>query len=172
MITRHCNLCSSDKPNGDFYRGLTYCKACHKEKREAYYQKNKEKKIKYAIEYRKNNINKVRNKVNEYYKGRRQTDIEFRLRECLRARINSGLNRHLSGGEFGTSLELLGCDIVTWKQHLEKQFTSEMNWNNYGVYWEIDHIFPISKGGSFHYINTQPLTVLENQTKSNKIWQN
>ena len=47
-----------------------------------------------------------------------------------------------------------------------------MNWNNYGTYWEIDHIYPISKGGSFHYINTQPLTVLENQVKSNKIWQN
>ena len=50
-----------------------------------------------------------------------------------------------------------------------------MNWDNYGEYWEIDHIYPLSKGGSFHYINTQPLTVLENQIKSNKttqIWQN
>lgn len=168
MITKHCNLCSSDKPYNEFYNGLTYCKSCHKEKREAYYQKNKEKKIKYAINYRKDNINKVKNKVNEYYKKRRQTDIEFRLRSSLRTRINNGLGRYLSGGKFGNSLELLGCEINEWKNHLEKQFKSEMNWDNYGTYWEIDHIHPLSKGGSFHYTNTQPLTVLENQTKSNK----
>lgn len=174
-MIKHCNLCNTDKSINDFYKGLTYCKVCHKKNREAYYIKNKQKKIEYAIQYRKNNINKVRNKVNEYYKERRQTDIKFRLRECLRARINSGLNRHLSGGKFETSLELLGCDIDTWKLHLEKQFTPEMNWDNYGEYWEIDHIYPLSKGGSFHYTNPQPLTVLENQIKSNKttqIWQN
>jgi hypothetical protein len=171
-MTKHCNLCDSDKSINDFYKGLTYCKACHKKNREIYYIKNKESKIKYASEYRKLNIDKVRNTVNVYYKKRRQTDIEFRLRESLRARINSGLNRDLNGGEFGTSLELLGCSIQIWKNHLEQQFTSEMNWDNYGSYWEIDHIYPLSKGGSFHYTNTQPLTILENQTKSNKICQN
>ena len=44
-----------------------------------------------------------------------------------------------------------------------------MNWDNYGKMWEIDHIFPLSRGGSFHYTNTQPLTILENRTKSNNI---
>ena len=63
---------------------------------------------------------KLRNKVNEYYKERRRTDIKFRLRECLRARINSGLNRHLSGGKFETSLELLGCDYRDWETTLRK----------------------------------------------------
>ena len=44
-----------------------------------------------------------------------------------------------------------------------------MNWGNYGTYWEIDHTFPLSKGGSFHYTNTQPLTIEENRSKGNKI---
>ena len=43
-----------------------------------------------------------------------------------------------------------------------------MNWDNYGSYWEIDHIKPLSKGGSFHYTNTQPLTVKENRRKGAK----
>ncbi len=34
---------------------------------------------------------------------------------------------------------------------------------------EIDHIHPLSKEGSFHYTNTQPLTVKDNRIKSNKI---
>ena len=168
-MIKHCNLCNSDKTIDNFYKGLSYCKECHKINRNNYYKNNKNKKIKYALDYRKNNIDKVRNIVNEYCKKRRQTDIKFRLKENLRARINSGLNRHLSGGKFNTSSELLGCSIEKWVYHLEQQFSSKMNWDNYGTYWEIDHIYPLSKGGSFNYINTQPLTIIENQQKSNKI---
>jgi 5-methylcytosine-specific restriction endonuclease McrA len=51
--------------------------------------------------------------------------------------------------------------------YLESQFTTDINWENYGIYWEIDHIKPLSKGGSFHYTNTQPLTISENLSKSN-----
>jgi hypothetical protein len=168
-MIKHCNLCNSNKNVDNFYKGLSYCKECHKKNRDNYYKNNKDKKIKYALDYRKNNIDKVRNNVNEYYKKRRQVDVEFRLKEVLRARINGGLNRHLLGGKFNNSLELLGCEIKTWIIHLEQQFTLEMNWDNYGIYWEIDHIYPLSKGGSFHYTNTQPLTIIENQQKSNKI---
>jgi 5-methylcytosine-specific restriction endonuclease McrA len=44
-----------------------------------------------------------------------------------------------------------------------------MNWDNYGVDWEVDHIHPLSKGGSFHYTNTQPLTIEENRSKGDKL---
>lgn len=39
----------------------------------------------------------------------------------------------------------------TWKElrsHIESQFTSRMRWSNWGTYWEIDHIKPLS---SFRY---------------------
>ena len=39
-MIKHCNLCNTDKSINDFYKGLTYCKACHKKNREAYYIKN------------------------------------------------------------------------------------------------------------------------------------
>jgi hypothetical protein len=32
-----------------------------------------------------------------------------------------------------------------------------MNCENYGEVWEVDHIIPLSKEGSFNYKNTQPL---------------
>lgn len=54
----------------------------------------------------------------------------------------------------------------------------EMNWNNHGEVWEIDHIIPCSnfdltkeeeQKKCFHYLNTQPLTFEENRSKSDKI---
>lgn len=52
------------------------------------------------------------------------------------------------------------------KQCIEQQFKPEMNWDNHGEMWEIDHIKPCSifdltdfkqQEICFHYSNTQPL---------------
>ena len=58
-----------------------------------------------------------------------------------------------------------------YKIYLEKRFDQHMTWDNYGKdgYWEIDHTHPLSKGGSFHYTNTQPLSIIENREKGDKI---
>lgn len=70
----------------------------------------------------------------------------------------------------------------TWRQlseHLEAQFTQEMNWDNWGSVWELDHIKPVS---SYRYEmieceefrecwglkNMRPLLRVDNQTKGNK----
>ena len=76
--------------------------------------------------------------------------------------------------------EYLGYSFETLKLHLERQFTTEMNWSNYGTYWEIDHKIPISWFNTEDYItvhdyildvwkieNIQPLTCFENGSKNN-----
>ena len=100
-------------------------------------------------------------------KKRRLVDIDYRLHQNLRAQIN---RKTLSKGG-NTSLEFLGCSIDEYKIYLEERFDQHMTWDNYGKngYWEIDHIHPISKGGSFHYNNTQPLSIIENRIKGDKI---
>jgi hypothetical protein len=61
---------------------------------------------------------------------------------------------------------LLGCSFNDCKQYLEQQFKPEMNWDNHGEVWEIDHIKPCDsfdltdieqQKQCFHYNNTQPL---------------
>lgn len=37
----------------------------------------------------------------------------------------------------------IGCDVTIFKFHIERQFTPEMNWQNYADIWEIDHIKPL-----------------------------
>ena len=87
----------------------------------------------------------------------------------LKDNVSHYIRRVLDGGKSGSYKKYLGCDIEDYKQYLEQKFTDKMNWDNYGAYWEIDHIIPTSKGGSFHYSNTQPLSVTENRSKSDKI---
>ncbi len=73
-------------------------------------------------------------------------------------------------------MQLLGCSLEEFVQHIENQFKSGMSWNNYSE-WEIDHVKPLSlfnlaDGGQLReamsLINIQPLWRSENRRKSNK----
>ena len=105
----------------------------------------------------------------------KECDFHGYLGSIVRHRIWSALkkNKELSSKEY------LGCDTNILKEHIEKQFTEGMTWDNYGK-WHIDHIVPIKykKDGlvpsleevkeRLHYINTQPLWARENKAKGNR----
>lgn len=84
--------------------------------------------------------------------------------------LRNDINRRLKSKNKSKKIELLGCSIEEWVVHLEQQFDTHMSWDNYGKggYWEVDHIVPLSKGGSYHYTNTRPLNTKENQKKGNR----
>jgi hypothetical protein len=74
------------------------------------------------------------------------------------------------------SKQILGCDYIELKQHLESKFTEGMNWDNYGK-WHIDHIYPSSLAETEeeiirlnHFTNLQPLWAEDNIRKGNKLW--
>lgn len=94
----------------------------------------------------------------------------------VRSRIYSAM-KHMKSKR---SLEYLGCDIQTYRNHLENQFKDGMSWSNYGL-WHIDHIIPLKYSmckmikltpevieQRLHYTNTQPLWASENIRKSNR----
>lgn len=134
-----------------------------KEYAKIYYQQNKEQRLEYTKIYK----SKSESKERQCYlkKIKKQKDINFRLHENLRSRLSNALKGRVKN----TTIEELGCSIEEFKLHLEKLFDENMNWENYGSYWEIDHIQPLSKGGSFHYTNTQPMHFSENRSKGNRV---
>jgi hypothetical protein len=136
-----------------------------------YCSRNKEKILKWAKKARM----KRKDKFNKYIRDRLKTDINFKLRKTIRARIRLALKNDKKRSK---TLKLLGVNnIITAKKHLEKLFKPRMTWKNHGK-WHIDHIIPCSsfdltkaseQRECFHYTNLQPLWASENLSKGNRI---
>jgi len=160
LNTKICNKCGIEQEVIDdnfricrYSNGKEYfkaiCRQCenegskkyntsHAEERWTYNNQPKEKARK--KEWKKNN----KNKINEAERKRRLTDVCFKLRKnCSRA-INRMLKK-TNGSKFNHSiLEYLPYNVEELRKHLEFQFSAKMTWDNYGEYWEIDHIMPQS----------------------------
>jgi hypothetical protein len=141
-----------------------------------YYENNREKIFQNVNEWRLNNKEKVKTSINkwnknnrEYFKKYRQNQWDnnpnFRLRIILGNRLNECLKKSKTNKN-SNIISLLGCTLEECKLHLEKQFLPEMNWENHGKIWEVDHKIPCSlfdltkkeeQKKCFHYTNLQPL---------------
>lgn len=161
-----CTRCKQEKELSEFYidrskkDGLySSCKICVKltkaqniEVRRKYNKEHKREMAEYSKKYSETHKNEIKKYKKQYYEENKQqileqqrkryeTDPMFRLNSCIR----SNMNNHLKGQK----AEISWKDIVNYtleelKQHLENQFDSNMTWENYGEYWEIDHIKPVN----------------------------
>lgn len=184
------------------------CKCCRRIYREnnresinkklkEYYENNKEYLLNKNKEYRLKNIDEIniqrkeyrnRPEIKEYMKQKnrdylpikkekikqkRKENKDFQISEILRSKIHKILKCK------NTSYQnILGCDMIFFKDWIEFRFDNNMNWDNLGSYWQIDHILPISifdfnneksKYICFHWTNLQPLPSYENRSKSDKL---
>jgi hypothetical protein len=126
-----------------------------------YHINNKEK----VKSYIKSWFNKNKEYINEYNRNKYNNNLEFKIKLTLRNTLISKLKDKNTKKQI-SSVDLAGCTIEELRQHLEQQFKPEMNWNNHGVIWEIDHIKSCSsfdltdieqQKECFHYSNLQPL---------------
>jgi hypothetical protein len=136
------------------------------------YRENNPEKIKESHKkYRENNPEKIKKslkKSNQVPKRKMSSNIRRRLSQYLKLNVISKKNK---------TFDIVGCAPEFLKEHLERQFKDNMNWDNYGLYgWHIDHIIPLSSAKTeeeiyklCHYTNLQPLWAEENIKKSNKL---
>jgi len=195
------------------------CKQCrkeyndnNKEKRKEYNKQWRANNLDYGKQWRINNPDKYKilyiisnskktkeqiildNKLSQSYKvewtkTKYKNNPKYKLSQILRIRLLDALKN--KANKINSALSLLGCSVEECKQHLETQFKPEMNWDNHGKVWEIDHIKPCDsfdltdieqQKQCFHYTNLQPLfktselaksfgyiNEVGNRNKSNKI---
>lgn len=146
-----------------------------------YYQKNKDKIKQRATEYYQEHKQEINQKRKIQKHNRYKNDVQFRLQNVLRKRLNEALK---ADQKTGSAIKDLGCSIDQLKLYLENQFvphpiTGEMmtweNWSRNG--WHIDHVIPLSSFNladreqlvrAVHYTNLQPLWAIDNLKKGNK----
>jgi hypothetical protein len=96
------------------------------------------------------------------------TNMNYRIKKSLAARLRNVLNKT------DTTMNYIGCNIQYFREWLEYNFTEEMNWNNYGSFWSIDHIIPVCKFDlivedeklkCWNWSNMMPVTVKFNSSK-------
>ena len=78
----------------------------------------------------------------KYQKNRREIDSLYKLTSNIRTLISKSI-RNNNYTKKSKTFEILGCECKEFKNHLERQFTKGMNWDNQGK-WHLDHIYPIS----------------------------
>lgn len=168
-ITRECVVCHTIRPatieffhkNNKSPDGLcSSCKDCRNS-----HNRN----------YAKQNTNRINIKNNSYRKRRIQEDPSYRVSCSLRTRLHAFLNGKIKSDK---TLNLIGCSLEDFVKHLENQFDDEMSWDNYGEYWQIDHIIPLSYYDStkldhqeklMNYRNCRPLEKTKNIIKSGEL---
>mgnify|MGYP003123338169 CR=1 FL=1 len=73
---------------------------------------------------------------------RKAKDPAYRLRVNVSALVYDALVRKQGLTKGGSTFAHLPYTPSELKEHIEKQFNEHMDWDNYGVYWNIDHIIP------------------------------
>jgi hypothetical protein len=172
-----CKLCKKEQNNTNKTYNLKYAKKYNLENKEYFSKKSKEyyqNNIDSIKQYNKNRDKELiqsynKNQIDSGYKkqwskNKYQSDPNFKLSQLLRIRMLDALKDKKNKTQ--SVILLLGCSVEQLKQYLEQQFLPEMNWENHGKIWEIDHIKPCSsfdltqekqQQECFHYSNLQPL---------------
>lgn len=127
----------------------------------------------YVAEFKRTEEQKAKQRV--HTKKRREEEVNFFLKSKLRSRLGKAI-KSIGTTKSLSTLDLTGCTLQELKEHIEKQFTGNMNWEERN--FVVDHIIPISffdltqelhQMVCFHYKNLQPLTWQENAKKGDKI---
>lgn len=155
--------------------GSIICSNCKKENDLSYYTKNINGRYKKVCRHCRT-LKTVQDRRNRdmklFYKEFYKKNIHlFAWRNLLKNYLNRrGIIKN------DKTQNILGYSSDELKYHLESLFTSDMSWSNYGKYWQIDHIIPVSlfKEDTPATIvnclkNLRPLEKFENNSKSNKL---
>jgi hypothetical protein len=126
------------------------------------------------IEWKKKNPDRLKT-YNKRSVERLNNDPAALKRKEIRGRLYTTIK---SKCKVSKSLEsLVGCSKQQLKEQLQSSFKEGMTWENYGSYWQIDHVKPLILFDvldpeeylkSTHHSNLQPLLSVENLRKGTK----
>jgi hypothetical protein len=120
----------------------------------------------------------IKKNINNNTKKFRTNNEHERVAAILRSE-NSIIMNSIKNNNYkhARCFKLFGCSIEQLKLWFEFRFDDFMSWENYGIYWNVDHVkplcsFTLSDKPQYlrcsNWINVQPLKIEENGQKFNK----
>lgn len=131
-------------------------------------------------EYYANNREQILERKKVYHEDNKNNP-QYKIKRNLRTRMWSIFNQNVKTGsavdDMGCSVEFL-MDWFVFVFHNYKLNGVDVNWENSGSEWDIDHVIPLSKFNmvereqfliSAHWTNLFPLPTYLNRSKYNKL---
>lgn len=140
-----------------------------------HYDANKDKYSDRQRNYRKRHKRKVAESARQYVAGKRREDTAYKLATTLRNRLRDALR---GKSKTGSAVRDMGCTGQEACDYLESLFDEHMTWDNWGTYWEVDHIYPLAAANLedrieflavVNWRNLQPLEKFENRSKGDTV---
>lgn len=172
---------------------MKVCSKCEKNLHDGMFFKCSKSKSGLQSQCKSCKVSSVRSAPSQSKENRRSAELNRKTPENRKKRrdyhhktkvarnISRRMRHSLNGSQKSKSWELLvDFSLEELKIHLETRFRDGMTWENYGHFWHIDHIHPISKfritsedcadfKNCWSLENLQPLLAIENLSKGNKI---
>lgn len=206
--TKVCNACGVEKHHSCYHRtkrtkqGLVHkCKECWRKSYRKPLEQMKQKGVRLNTETHKwcSSCSQLLLREGNFYNHKSSADgLSYRCKAChsraevkrrnkdpnykLRSNVSRAIRGMLAGKQkSGSCLSYLPYSFQQLREHLESQFDDQMSWENYGSYWDLDHIYPHSLlpydsmehpnfAKCWALENLQPLEKMENIKKSNKVF--
>jgi len=159
---KRCCRCNKVKDISNFH--------IKSDSKDGYDGRCKDCKRQYNNKWRSENLEKAREYDRKYVRNIRRDPVKRMFKNYIsrasKCKIKNKLNITKS---YQT---ILGCSVKYLGEFIESQFEGEMNWNNYGVYWELDHeieLFRVRDEQDFelinHFSNLRPLEKNKNRMR-------
>lgn len=107
-----------------------------------WYENNRDLAIQRARESRLRRPEEVKAYFRKYRKERMANDPDFRMRMMCSVMLRRVLLTTGQKKENNTE-KTVGYSGPELRNHLERNMSADMNWDNYGALWEIDHVIPV-----------------------------
>lgn len=180
---RTCAKCKEEK---ECPYGKSYCRPCQALSCREYKARNKEKIAEYNKKYKaehkeeisdynqkynKENREVIQQRQNKQHRTRRENDYNYKRACTLRSRLLEFIKK-------GTRSKVVSCNRDFFIKWLQFNFKEDMNMENRGDIWCIDHVLPCSyfnlendeeEKKCFHWTNLRPLYVKDNLKRQNKV---
>ena len=171
---KDCSICGETKPLSEFNKGRRQCKPCRAVKQASWYKKDPESRRKTHKAWRENNKEHLREKKKKEWRDLKldpdKLEAHYQKTRPLRrawAKTEKGKVSHRRAVTNRRARMMGAAGFNCWETCL-KVYNYQCAWCGSKENLQLDHITPLSKGGSNWQFNCQPLCRKCNASKGNK----